>query len=77
MKTYLEALWKNPAAARKAIVALLGVVVQVALLAFPHAAWLPVVIAVATAFGVYHVRNDRVDPRKVGKDIMEYRGRME
>ena len=57
MKTYLETLWNDPAAARKAWLALVGVIVQVGLLAFPTAAWVPVVVAAATALGVYHVRN--------------------
>lgn len=64
MKNYLKALWEDPATARKAFVALIGLVVQVALLAVPNAEWLPVLIAVATALGVYHVRNDKPKNKK-------------
>ncbi|WP_156718171.1 hypothetical protein [Nocardioides sp. Leaf307] len=59
MKTYFETLWKDPAAARKAVLALIAVVAQIAVAVFPTASWVPVLIAVATALGVYHVRNDR------------------
>ena len=62
MKTYFQTLWTDPAAARKALVALIGVVIQVALLLFPAAAWLPVVVAVATALGVYSVHNAKTGP---------------
>lgn len=59
MKTYFKTLWEDPAAARKAFVALIGAVLQVLLLVVPNAPWLPVVIAVATALGVYSVHNKR------------------
>lgn len=65
MKTYFETLWTDPAAARKAVVALIGVLIQVALLVFPTAAWLPVLVAVATALGVYSVHNRPVRKKNV------------
>lgn len=64
MKEYFKTLWNNPTAARKAFVALLGVIVQVGVMVFPTAAWVPVAVAVATALGVYHVRNRPVVNRK-------------
>lgn len=57
MFTYLKTLWEDPQAARKAFVALAGVLVQVALLVFPTAPWLPLVVAIATALGVYALPN--------------------
>lgn len=67
MYTYFKTLWTNPAAARKAFVALIGVAIQVALLVVPSASWLPVAVAVATALGVYHVHNQR---QPVGKEVL-------
>jgi hypothetical protein len=64
VKTYLQLLWTNPAACRKAFVAIIGALLQVALMLFPQAAWLPVAVAVATALGIYHVRNAPVHKKK-------------
>jgi len=64
MRTYFATLWNDPAAARKAFVALIGVVIQVGLLLFPAAAWLPVVVAIATALGVYTVHNAKPKKRE-------------
>ena len=37
---------------------MIGVLLQVALVVVPNAQWVPVAVAVATALGVYAVRND-------------------
>jgi fatty acid desaturase len=70
MKNYLKTLWEDPAAARKAFVALIGAALQVLLVLFPTAPWLPAVVAVATALGVFHVRNKVRKPQQKG---MQYR----
>ena len=57
MKTYFKTLWTDPGAARKFFVALAGVIMQVILVVFAGASWLPVAIAVATALGVYALPN--------------------
>lgn len=61
MKTYLKTLWVNPAAARKAICAIIGAVVILASQALlPHTIneWVVSITPVLTSLGVYHVRND-------------------
>lgn len=60
MKTYLNTLWTNPAACRKAFAALIGVVLMLAAQGLlPDAPVVQYLIALLTALTTYAVRNDR------------------
>ena len=63
MKEYFRTLWTDPAAARKAIVAIIGAVVMLAsqgVLPDPVSVWVTTITPVLTALGVYAVHNEKV-----------------
>lgn len=60
MKTMIETLWEDPAAARKFLVAFIGAVVTAVTVGLVPAAvgdWMTVVVVFLTALGVYVVPN--------------------